>query len=316
MNRPAAIPVALVLLLAWGAALGASSVSSATETSVPCPPRSGVAVQVLGSGGPVADDDRASSAYLVWVDGAARLLVDAGAGAFLRFGEAGARFEDLDLVAISHFHTDHSADVPALLKSGYFSDRTRPLTISGPEGRGDFPGLERWLRALIGPGGAYAYLSGYEDGSDGLVRIEPKTAAQGPGIRTEILANDRVTVAAFGVPHGIVPSLAYRVEVDGKVLVFTSDQNGNDARFADFARGADLLIAHLAIPESAGGAAVRLHARPSIIGTLASAADVGQLLLSHLMGRSLHTLDRQVEIVREAYPGLVRVAEDLACYLP
>lgn len=316
MNRSAAIPRVLMLLLAWCATLSAFSASWAMETAVPCPPRSGVAVQVLGSGGPVADDNRASSAYLVWVDGAARVLVDAGAGAFLRFGEAGARFEDLDLVAISHFHTDHSADVPALLKSGYFSDRTRAVTVSGPDGHGGFPGLERWLRALIGPGGAYAYLSGYEDGSDGLVRIEPKMAAGDPGIRSEILASERLRVAALGVPHGIVPSLAYRIEVDGKALVFTSDQNGTDTRFADFARGADLLIAHLAIPESAGGAAVRLHARPSVIGNLASAADVRQLLLSHLMRRSLRRLDRQLEIVREAYPGPVRVAEDLACYVP
>ncbi|MDH3622059.1 MAG: MBL fold metallo-hydrolase, partial [Gammaproteobacteria bacterium] len=66
-----------------------------------------VALQVLGSGGPIADDGRASSAYLVWVDGRARVLIDAGGGSFLRFGEAGARFEDLDFVGLSHLHTDH-----------------------------------------------------------------------------------------------------------------------------------------------------------------------------------------------------------------
>jgi hypothetical protein len=36
----------------------------------------GVAVQVLGSGGPELEDKRASSSYLVWQDGQARVLVE------------------------------------------------------------------------------------------------------------------------------------------------------------------------------------------------------------------------------------------------
>ncbi|MCP4300323.1 MAG: MBL fold metallo-hydrolase [Gammaproteobacteria bacterium] len=96
-------------------------------------------LHVLGSGGPIADDGRASSAYLIWVDGVSRVLIDTGGGAFLRFGEAGAAFIDLDFVGLSHFHTDHSADFPALLKSGSFSGRKRALHIAGPDADGPFP---------------------------------------------------------------------------------------------------------------------------------------------------------------------------------
>ena len=103
-----------------------------------CPPTDGVALQVLGSGGPVADDARASTGYIVWVDGRSRVLVDAGGGTFLRFGEAGASFVDLGFMGLSHFHTDHSADFPALLKSG------------------NFPGLGAWLDSMLAAGsGAY-----------------------------------------------------------------------------------------------------------------------------------------------------------------
>src|SRR5262245_45577366 len=74
-----------------------------------------LAVQVLGSGGPFATTNRASSSYVVWRAGRAVVLVDMGGGAFLRFGEAGARLEDLSLLAISHLHPDHVSDLPALL---------------------------------------------------------------------------------------------------------------------------------------------------------------------------------------------------------
>jgi len=104
-------------ILVGVAALVALSTACADQP-VTCPPAEGVAVQVLGSGGPIADDARASSAYLVWVDGKARIMIDAGGGSFLRFGEAQASFRDLDFIGLSHFHADHSAGFAALLKSG------------------------------------------------------------------------------------------------------------------------------------------------------------------------------------------------------
>jgi ribonuclease BN (tRNA processing enzyme) len=130
-----------------------------------------LAVQVLGSGGPDANDARASAGYALWIDGEARLLVDAGGGIFLRFGEAKAKFETLDAIAITHLHADHVSDLAALLKSGFFSDRKRDLPIIGPSGGGDFPGMSEYMRILFDPDhGAYRYLSGYLDGSGELVK--------------------------------------------------------------------------------------------------------------------------------------------------
>src|ERR1700691_547195 len=50
----------------------------------------GLAVQVLGSGGPELQDKRASTSYLIWDHGRSRVIVDAGGGSALRFGESGA----------------------------------------------------------------------------------------------------------------------------------------------------------------------------------------------------------------------------------
>ena len=278
-----------------------------------CPPAEGVALQVLGSGGPIADDDRASTGYIVWVDGRSRLLVDAGGGTFLRFGEAGARFTDLDFVGLSHFHTDHSADFPALLKSGNFSGRERPLPVAGPGPGGPFPGLEAWLDSMLAAGtGAYGYLSGYLDGSGRLVKLEQQEVAVDSAKPVRVLDGD-ITVDALPVPHGIVPALGFRVTVDAVSIVFASDQNGSSDAFVDFARGAAVLVMHLPIPEDATGTALQLHAPPSKVARIATDADAGVLVLSHFMARSLRDLDGNVEVVRGAYEGDVVLAEDLAC---
>ena len=281
-----------------------------------CPPEAGVALQVLGSGGPIADDARASTAYLIWVDGKSRMLIDAGGGSFLRFGEAGASFADLDFIGLSHFHTDHSADFSALLKSGYFSRRERPLPVAGPSGNARFPGFDQYLASLLDSEmGAYGYLAGYLDGSGGLAELQPA--------EVDIDAEDPVTVLrdadrglqidALGVPHGIVPALAFRVTVGNTSLVFASDQNLSVAAFADFAKDATVLIMHLVIPEDAGAAAKRLHAVPSRIAEVANRAGPDTLVISHFMARSLRDPAHGAEIVQRNFAGQLVLAEDLLC---
>ncbi len=281
-----------------------------------CPSPKGVAIQVLGSGGPIADDARASSAYLVWVDGKARVLIDAGGGSFLRFGEAHAKFADLDFVGLSHFHADHSAGFAALMKSGNFAHRKRPLAVAGPSGSDRFPGLDKYLTSILGSSdGAYAYLSGYLDGSHGLPKIDSTEVSPAAPKGQDLLAgsDSEIAIYAMHVPHGIVPAIAFRVEVRGRNIVFSSDQNGSNAEFADFASDASLLIMHMPIPENAGEGARKLHAIPSKIGTVASAAGAKTLLLSHFMARSLANLEENVQLVRDGFKGDVLVASDLLC---
>lgn len=276
-----------------------------------------MAVQVLGSGGPIADDGRASSAYLVWVDGKSRVLIDAGGGTFLRFAEAKANFRDLDFVGLSHFHADHSADFPALLKSGSFSGKSEPLTVAGPNGSDLFPALEQFLSSLLDrESGAFAYLSDYLAGSDRLPKIEAvevNSDKRGPFV---VFGDDnsRVRVEAMHVPHGIVPAIAFRVRVGAHIIVFASDQNGGKPEFIEFARDADLLVMHMPVPEDVSGVGRRLHAPPSVIGTIANDANVKRVVISHLMERSLRDLEQNVSLVKSEFSGPVDVADDLRCY--
>jgi len=286
------------------------------QQPVSCPPANGVALQILGSGGPIADDGRASSSYIVWIDGKSRVLIDAGGGSFLRFGEAKGSFGDLELIGLSHFHADHSADFIALLKSGNFAKRDRPLTVVGPSGAPRFPGLIEFLHSnLNSETGAFKYLSGYLDGSGGLPPLIPlEIVPSAPSDRD--LLPDNYTISAFAthVPHGIVPALGFRIEAgSGKSIVFSSDQNGSDSEFPAFARHASMLVMHLPIPENAGDAARQLHAIPSLVGKIANEAQAKRLLLSHFMARSLSSFDENVQIVRSRYDGELLTAEDLLC---
>jgi ribonuclease BN (tRNA processing enzyme) len=283
-----------------------------TRNSSSCAPGDGVMLQILGSGGPIADDNRASSGYLVWIDGESRVLIDAGGGTFLRFGEAGASFSALDFVGLSHLHTDHSADFPALLKSGSFSDRDRPLPIAGPDGDGVFPGLKDHLRAMLNAdSGAYAYLSGFLDGrNDTPMLTSREVAAGGPAV---VHTSEELSIDALHVPHGIVPAVAFRVKIGDQTVVFASDQNGDDPAFIDFAKGASILVMHMVVPEDVTGVGRRLHAPPSVIGDIAAKTAPGKLVLSHFMARSLRDLEQNLGIVRGRYKGEVIVAEDLAC---
>ncbi len=302
--------VILVLCIAFVApAACAQAVGSCDVTK-------GVTLQVLGSGGPIADDGRASAGYVVWIDGESKIMIDTGGGTFLRFGEAGAKFASLDFIGLSHFHTDHSADFPALLKSGYFSDRQGDLVVAGPDASAPFPGLISYLNSMLGkPDGAYAYLSGYLDGTGGLSKLEPVEIGKDDSAPVTVFADEdgEIQITAQHVPHGIVPAVAFRVRVGDSSIVFASDQNGNDPAFVEFAKNATILVMHMVVPEAISGAGRKLHAPPSVIGDIAQEADVETLVLSHLMARSIENMDNNVEIVKANYKGRVIVASDLDC---
>ena len=108
---------------------------------------------------------------------------------------------------------------------------------------------------------------------------------------------------------------AFRVRVNGTTIVFSGDQNGSDSAFTDFARHASALVMPMPVPQGATGAARRLHAPPGVIGEIARESGVKQLVLSHLMVRSLRNLDRNLAAVRSRYSEPVVVANDLECIL-
>jgi ribonuclease BN (tRNA processing enzyme) len=275
----------------------------------------GIALQVLGSGGPELQDKRASSSYLVWQDGRARVLVDAGGGSALRFGESGAQMAQLDVILFSHFHVDHSGDFSALIKSSWFEDRERALPIYGPTGNDFMPATTEFVSDLFGDQhGAYRYLSELlVSGEHGSYQMQPHDVASSSEPVLVFRSAD-LTATAVSVVHGQVPALAWRVELGGKAIVFSGDTNGDGPGLVRLATRADLFIAHNAVPEGASGVERRLHMPPSVIGQIAANANVKSLVLSHRMLRTLGK-EAQTEVeIGKRYAGPLRFANDLDCF--
>lgn len=276
-----------------------------------------VSVQILGSGGPTVNRDRASSSYLLWVGPEAKMLVDVGGGAFLRFGQAQAKLSDVALVALSHFHPDHVSDLPALLWLSTFT-RKESLPVVGPSGNDLVPATPAFLSRLFdGKDGAFQVLGTTlggppvpgvgAPGVGGGVRLDVGVADVTKTESSTVFDRDGLTVTALGIPHGNIPTLAYRVKVRDVSIVFSSDQNGTNPRFVEFARGANVLIMHLAI---AAGTTNPLHASPAVVGRIARDAGVGRLIVSHI---GQFDLDAAIAELRTHYAGPLTVGADLQC---
>jgi len=270
-----------------------------------------VAVQVLGSGGPAINPFRSSTSYLLWVDSQAKILVDMGGGSFHRFGQVQAKLSDLAMVAVSHLHPDHVSDLPALLWLSHQS-RKDPLPIVGPSGNESAPDFSTFLSRLFDEKtGAFQVLGptlGSPQGNTGGgVRLDISVVDVTKTEVATVFDQQGLKVTAFGIPHGPMPTLAYRVQLRNKSIVFSSDQNGTNPGFVQFAKGADVLIMHLAIP---AGAKNPLHAAPEVVGRIAQEAGVGRLIVSHI---GPFPLDPAIAELKKFYTGPLTVGADLQC---
>ena len=253
----------------------------------------GVWIQVLRSGSLGYVGTSTGSSYLVWVDNQARLLVDTGPGAALRFDEADAKIEDLDAIAITHLHRENTSDLWAFLRN---SSSDKKLSLMGPFGEDE------------------SFLDGYAQLH--LARNKPhmhSIRAEGR-LRWGRFGNETFRAVAIPVDHGQARGLAWRIAIGEQSITFTGDFSNQKDHMAEFAQDSDALVANLGIPEEARGEARQSFARPSQIGRIAAEAKVRMLILG---GRGARTRGREsqiLEIIEAAYAGPVIIADDLECW--
>lgn len=268
-------------------------------------PGSPLAVTVLGSGGPRPTARRASAGYLLWVDGEPRVLVDPSGGVLERLAGADVEPAVLELVVLTHTHIDHSAGLAPVVFAAWLGGRERPLPVAGPAGAAGQPGCRRFCELLFGVDGAWRDLQSFE----GFV-LEPLEVPSGAPAPVPLWEGSGLTVRAVGVPHGMMPSVGYRFDHGARSVAFSGDLEGAHAGLQALARRCDVLVHDQALPrrDIEHG---HLHPPPEDTAANAAGAEVGTLVLSHLMPPAEAALDDVVARVRAGYGGPVVVAEDL-----
>lgn len=286
--------------------------TSARMVFAECSAESGISLQVLGSGGPEMTDRRASSGYLIWQHNKAVILVDAGSGTALNFERAGAKLTHLKAVLFTHFHVDHSVDFPSLVKASYFTHRAEDLAVYGPAGNQLMPPASEFIAGLLGEEGAYRYLKGYlKTDTDERYSIAVSDIPLTPRKTHHFQLDQKTNISAVPVHHGPLPAVAWRVDIEGCSLTFSGDMSNQYNTLAELAKGSDLLVAHNAIPEGMTGAGRSLHMPPSEIGSVARAAEIRQLILSHRMQRTLEREEQTLSEIRNKFSEPVFFADDL-----
>lgn len=272
-----------------------------------------VTLQVLGSGGPESGDKRASSSYLIWINGKSKILVDFGGGASLRFEEAGAKIENLDLILLTHLHVDHTADIPALLKSSFFTKSSGKLHLFGPDKNKFMPSTRTFAKRLFENNkGAWQYLGDHLDGSASL---QLKAHNIKKSHQQKIIYHQKgIQVIAVSVHHGPIPAIAYRINIGKHSITFSGDMNGDYHTLEQLAKNTDILVAHNAIPKGTTGVAAKLHMTPYTIGEIAKKAQVKKLVLSHRMLRTLEKEKETKKEIRLNYKSPVTFANDRSRY--
>jgi ribonuclease Z len=278
-------------------------------------------VTLLGTASPTPRPDRFGPSTLVEA-GDQKLLFDAGRGVPIRLRQIGVPLGRIDVLFITHYHSDHVSGVPDVWLTGWLSPpygrRTAPFRVIGPVGAKNLmSNLER----------AYAL--------DVKIRLEDeKLPAEGVAIAAEEFDKDGVVyekngvkVTAFAVEHGaaIKPAVGYRVDYKGRSVTFSGDTR-YDENVVKHATGTDLLIHEVgsARPELMAASVpvqriIAHHTTPREAGQVFSRAKPKLAVYAHIVLLSSEkipepTLDDVVAETRLTYSGPLVVGEDLMSF--
>jgi ribonuclease Z len=274
-------------------------------------------VTLLGTGTPIPDPARFGPSTLVEA-GNKKLLFDAGRGVPIRVRQLGFRESKIDVVFLTHYHSDHTAGIPDIWLTGWLGNsRQEPFR-------------------LIGPVGAKSLMANLESAYalDIKIRLEDEKLPPG-GIATVVeefekdgvvYNKDGVKVIAFTVDHGaaIKPAVGYRIEYKGRAVVISGDTR-YDQNVIKYGTGVDLLIHEVCIarPELLSNPFVQRvvdhHTNPREAGQVFSLAKPKLAVYSHLVFLSSDkvpraTVDDIVAGTRETYDGPLQVGEDLMSF--
>ena len=308
-----------IRILAPLACVAALTTAASAQEDGASPPAQEARLVILGTGTPNPDPARSGPALAV-VAGGRAYLVDAGPGIVRRAAAAaeahGIEALDanrLDILFLTHLHSDHTVGLPDVILSPWVLDRPNPIAIFGPPGTSGMAGhIEAAWQEDI-----HIRLSGLEPREANPDAYRAAVTETTGGL---VYEDGNVRVTAIPVLHGSWPhSLGYRFDAGGTSIVISGDARPSES-LVEACGGCDILVhevysaeAFLTRPPSAalprrlphldGGAGGDRHpGPPGPAGPLPPA----------LLGATDEDLIREI---REAgYTGRVVSAADLDIY--
>ncbi len=185
-----------------------------------------IQVRFLGSGDAFGSGGRLQTCICIKTT-TSTFLVDCGASSLIALRRYGVAPNDIDMILLTHLHGDHFGGIPFfVLDAQLISKRSRPLVIAGPPGT-----KKRVVEAMeiFFPGSSQVQQKFSLDIRE-LTSDQPQAMGE-------------VIVTAYRVQHASGdPSLALRIECNGKSITYTGDTEWIET-LLPAAKGADLLIA-------------------------------------------------------------------------
>lgn len=273
-------------------------------------------VVVLGTGTPVADPERSGPAVAVVVNDRA-YLVDCGPGVVRRAaaaeknGIAALKATKLNIVFITHLHSDHTLGYPDLIFSPWVLGRKEALEAYGPRGlRNMTSHVEKaWTEdvRVRRQGLEQANADGYK------VNVHE--------IRAGVVYHDEnVTVTAFPVRHGTwKAAYGYVFQTRDRKIVISGDTAPTD-EVVKACDGCDVLLHEVFNPHGDEMKEAHwkeyfgtFHTSPTELGEIARRARPKLLVVYHQVLEKLPEEDLKEQIGRE-YKGEWVSARDLGVY--
>ena len=247
--------------------------------------------------------------------GGRNIVVDCGLGITRALTDAGVSLKALDLIFITHLHSDHVLELGPLIHTAWTAGLATRVTVFGPPGTGHY--WRRFCEAMEFDIEIRIADEGRPDVRD-LVMVEEF----GEGL---VLEQHGLEVRALRVDHPpVTDCFALRFEHGGRSVVFSAD-TAFFPPLAGFARGADVLVHEAMLEEgverlvarTGNGARLREHlfASHSLAeeaGRIANDAGVGRLVLNHLIPADDPAIGEAdwTSAVRKTWAGDLTIARD------